>query len=254
MNEFVVRKLKDQHNPRGNWQSKEFFLNTVSRNVFLFDAVKRGVRDTSSESFALLHSICSFAFFVKDCSDNNWLFVAESVVGGKRHSKVADYQDVLLVLKTLLTHKVNQWQKGRFLGGGIHNSVEVKEALDLFALGEGEIVRGGVVEEVMRHRNKGKRAMEFGRDYGEAEAGYEEEEEEDEKEQEELKSVDIPQELMEMDSEEEAEEEEEENENGGDFLDISAEDLEGIQMNWCAWKGVTEYEDFSEGSGNGEED
>ena len=52
MNELVVRKLKDQHNPRGNWQSKEFFLNTVSKNVFLFDAVKKKVRDTSSK-FAL---------------------------------------------------------------------------------------------------------------------------------------------------------------------------------------------------------
>lgn len=50
VNELVVRKLKDQYNPRGNWQSKEFFLNTVSKNVFLFDTVKKGVRDTSSES------------------------------------------------------------------------------------------------------------------------------------------------------------------------------------------------------------
>ena len=50
VNEFVVRKLKEQHNPRGNWQSKEFFLNTVSKNVFLFDAVKGSVKDTSSRS------------------------------------------------------------------------------------------------------------------------------------------------------------------------------------------------------------
>lgn len=49
VNEFVVRKLKDQHNPRGNWQSKEFFLNAVSKNVFLFDAVKKSVKDTSSK-------------------------------------------------------------------------------------------------------------------------------------------------------------------------------------------------------------
>ena len=58
------------------------------------------------------------------------------MIGGTKHSKVTDFHDVLLVLKTLLTHKVNQWQKGRFIGGGEHNAVEVKEALDLFALGE----------------------------------------------------------------------------------------------------------------------
>ena len=46
-----MRKLKDQHNPRGNWQSKEFYLNTVSKNVFLFDAAKKSVRAASSEYY-----------------------------------------------------------------------------------------------------------------------------------------------------------------------------------------------------------
>lgn len=59
MNELVVRKLKDQHNPRGNWQSKEFFLNSVSKNIFLFDEVKRGMKDTSSKS-----SFLSFGYRV----------------------------------------------------------------------------------------------------------------------------------------------------------------------------------------------
>lgn len=155
---------------------------------------------------------------------------------------MTDYQDVLLVLRTLLTHKVNQWEKGRFLGGGEHNKVEVKEALDLFALGEVEVVRGGVVEEVMKRRNKGKRAMEFGRDFAEADAGHDEEEDEEEDEVEDEEEVEISQGLDEQESGSE-----EEKDCYG-FVDVSAEDLEGVQMNWCAWKGVTEFEVGSEGS------
>ena len=193
------------------------------------------------------------------------------MIGGKRHSTVTDFQDVLLVLKTLLTHKVNEWQKGRYLGGGEHNTFEVKEALDLFALGEEEIVRGGVVEEVMRQRNKGKRAMEFGRDFEDAEAGYDEEEEVGDGEA----GNEEGQVEVEGEGEEEGEEvvvvaEESCHEFGTEgqvgvqdrgpgegndygFIDLSAEELDSIQMNWCAWKGVTDFEVFSEGSDNGED-
>jgi len=51
VNELVVHKIKDQHNPRGSWQSKEFFLETVFKNVFLFNDVNKVVRDASSEYF-----------------------------------------------------------------------------------------------------------------------------------------------------------------------------------------------------------
>lgn len=157
---------------------------------------------------------------------------------------------MLLVLKTLLAHKVNQWQKGRFLGGGDHNKVEMKEALDLFTLGEERIIKGGVVEEVMRRRNKGKRALEFGRDFAEADAGYDEEEGEEE----ELLELDLQHELNIVCVDESMMEEiDSEEENSCDLVDLSAEDLEGIQMNWSAWRGVGEFEVCSEGSNNGDE-
>ena len=178
--------------------------------------------------------------------------IIESVVDGKHHSMVADFQDVLLVLKTLLTHKVNHWQKGRYLGGG-ENTVEVKEALDLFALGEKEIIKGGVLEEVMRRRNKGKRGLEFGRDLGEAEAACDMQEEADSEEE----STNV---VRYAESEAESEDEstslvqcaepevgsEEEGRYG--YVDLSAEDLESVQMSWCPWKGITEFDVFSESS------
>lgn len=43
VNEILVRKVKDQHNPNGNWQSKEFFLKSVSRNAFLFNNFKDSI-------------------------------------------------------------------------------------------------------------------------------------------------------------------------------------------------------------------
>ena len=111
-------------------------------------------------------------------------------------------------------------------------------------LGEQEIVRGGVVEEVMRRRNKGKRAMEFGRDFGEAEAGYDQEddeeiEEEEQEQEDEQEGILKNQQTLETDCV---------------LGDASEEDLEGVQMNWCPWKGVTEFEFFSDDSEGSEED
>ena len=112
-------------------------------------------------------------------------------------------------------------------------------------LGEQEIVKGGVVEEVMRRRNKGKRAMEFGRDFGEAEDGYDEEEEGDEE---------IEEEQEEEDEQEGILKNQQTLDRDCDVGDASAEDLEGIQMNWCPWKGVTEFDFFSDDSEGSEED
>ena len=50
VNEILVRKVKDQHNPHGNWQSKEFFLKAVSWNAFLFNKVKDSVNRATRES------------------------------------------------------------------------------------------------------------------------------------------------------------------------------------------------------------
>lgn len=47
VNELLVRKVKDQHNPHGNWQSKDFFLKWVSRNAFLFRSVKEAVNKSA---------------------------------------------------------------------------------------------------------------------------------------------------------------------------------------------------------------
>ena len=49
VNDLVVRKVKDQYNPRGNWQSQDFFMNSISRNVFLFNNIKESVRKSAGE-------------------------------------------------------------------------------------------------------------------------------------------------------------------------------------------------------------
>ena len=103
---------------------------------------------------------------------------------------------MLLGLKTRLTNKVNHLHKGRFLGGGVHNSVEVKESLDLFTLGEDKNSRVRAVEDIIWQCNKGQHAVEFGRYFGEPEAEYNKEKE-----------------------------------NGPGFVDSSAEDLLGVQIN-----------------------
>ena len=144
---------------------------------------------------------------------------------------------------------MNQWQKGRYLGGSDHNKIAVKEALDLFTLGEEVVMKGGVVEEVMKRRNKGKRAMEFGRDFGEADAGYDEEEYEDDEDEEDMQQRLGPS-AQEMGAGIELETESED-ENGTGFVDLSVVDLDNTQMSWSAWKGG--FEICSEGSDDDED-
>lgn len=73
MNELIVRKVKDQHNPRKNWQSKEFFMYSVSHNVFLFTNIKRAVN-----------------------------LSAGVVNGGTKHGRVEYLEDVKKVMENLL--------------------------------------------------------------------------------------------------------------------------------------------------------
>jgi len=43
VNELIVWKVKSQYNPRGNWQSKKFFMESVSQNIFLFKNIRNAV-------------------------------------------------------------------------------------------------------------------------------------------------------------------------------------------------------------------
>ena len=128
---------------------------------------------------------------------------------------------------------------------------------------EVEVLKGGVVEKVMRRRKKGKRAIEFGRDFDEAGDGYKEEDNDEEEQKEYSQDIEfkevvenitegVDQRVSEGVAGGNESEMESEEDNDCCVIDLSAEDLEDVQMGWSAWKGVTEYEVNSEASDNEE--
>ncbi|KAF8461983.1 hypothetical protein BDZ91DRAFT_850768 [Kalaharituber pfeilii] len=82
VNEIVVRKVKDQHNPRSAWQSKDFFLNSVSQNAFMFNEVKKAM--------------------------NNGAHVPHY---GTKHGVVEDKNDIELVVDILLQGEILEYKK-----------------------------------------------------------------------------------------------------------------------------------------------
>ncbi|RPB18337.1 hypothetical protein L211DRAFT_854209 [Terfezia boudieri ATCC MYA-4762] len=128
VNEILVCKVKDQHNPHGNWQSKDFFLKAVSRNGFLFNTVKN-----SMDRSAHLSDLAT------------------------RHGSVDNKDDCQIVICTLLQYDVMHFKKGRSTGGSVYIAVEIKLALDLFCLGERVIISEAFLDDIMAERLAGVR-------------------------------------------------------------------------------------------------
>ncbi|RPB18436.1 hypothetical protein L211DRAFT_854132 [Terfezia boudieri ATCC MYA-4762] len=147
VNKILVCKVKDQHNPHGNWQSKDFFLKVISRNAFLFNTVKNSMDQSAHLSDLAI-----------------------------RHGSVDDKDDCQIVIRTLLQYDVMCFKKGRSTGGSVYNAVEIKPVLDLFCLGECVITREAFLNDIMAERLAGVRDNDRSSECSEDRAFHEEEE------------------------------------------------------------------------------
>lgn len=143
VNELLVQKIKDTHNPRGTPQSKKFHLEAVSMNAFTFRRIQRSVMESSGAP--------------------NY--------GGK-HSKVSDVKDVETVMESVMREQLAVRKDGCMTGSRAE-AAPIVESLDLITRGRNVISQGKlnalIEDRITRARDSGGTAAGLGMDDSDAE-------------------------------------------------------------------------------------